>query len=188
MMENLIHYLGRIHPMSAGLEQHLRGILKEKTLSKKEYLLKTGETCGFIYFIEQGLLRCFYEKEKKQICSWFMKEGDMIASIESFYDQQPSYESIQALENCRLYYISYDELQYLYKHFPEFNTTGRLLTEHYYLLWAQQLYSLRMHRAAERYEWLVANFPDLFQRVSARQLSTWIGITEVTLSNLRCRK
>ena len=58
-----------------------------------------------------------------------MKECDVIISVESFFIQQSSKESIQALEDCILYYITYDELQHIYKTFPEFNFIGRVLTE-----------------------------------------------------------
>jgi len=61
-----------------------------------------------------------------------MKEGDVIVSVESFFSQKQSYESIQALEDCILYYITYDELQFVYNHFPEFNFIGRVLVEKYY--------------------------------------------------------
>ena len=104
-MKELMLYLESIYPMTDGLKEHLASILKVKELSKKTYLLRAGHVCRNIYFINTGLLRCFYIKDDHEVCSWFMKEGNVIISIESFYQQKQSYESIQALEDCILFYI-----------------------------------------------------------------------------------
>lgn len=184
-MERLLCLLGSIHPLSPALLQFLTLHVKEKSFLKKEFLLKSGHISRHIYFIESGLMRCFYRRGDSEVSSWFMKEGDLIVSIESFFLQQPSYEAIQALEDSVLYYIDYSELQAIYKEFPEFNFIGRVLTEKYYILWARQLYGLRMQQAPERYQWLLENHPDLILRVPAKYLSSWLGITEVMLSKIK---
>ena len=114
-----------------------------------------------------------------------MKEGDVIISVESFFTQKPSYEAIQAIEDCELYFIEYDELQFIYRHFPEFNFIGRVLTEKYYTLSEQRLYSMRMQRASERYQYLLDHFPELVKRVASKYLASYLGVTEVTLSKIK---
>jgi len=127
-------------------------------------------------------------EDQNNSISWFMKEWDVIVSIESFFQQKESYESIQALEDCSLLCIDYSELQHIYRNFPEFNFIGRVVTEKYYVLRAQQLYGLRMQTSQERYEWLLENFPDLFLSVPSKYLASYLGITEVTLSKIKGRK
>ena len=187
-MQQLLDFLSSIHPLSPALQEHLATILKVKEPGKKDFLLKAGHICRTIHFVERGLLRCFYIKGEIEVCSWFMKEGDVIISIESFFQQKESYESIQALEDCTLYYITYAELQAVYREFPEFNFIARALTEKYYTLWAQQLYALRMNQAPERYQWLLDNHPGLILRVPAKFLASWLGITEVMLSMIKGRR
>lgn len=186
-MKELLLYLESIHPMSDGLKQHLATILKAKELFKKDYLLRNGQISRRICFIGQGLLRCFYIKEQHEVSSWFMKEGDVIVSVESFFAQKESYESIQALEDCTIYYINYDELQFIYRNFPEFNFIARVLLEKYYMLSEQRLYSLRMQRSQERYNYLMQHFPELILRVPAKHLASYLGITEVTMSRIKSR-
>ena len=187
-MEKLFHLLSGIHSLSPALQEELMARLSQRELSRKDYLLKAGHICRSICFVEKGLLRCFYNKGDTEVCSWFMKEGDVIVSIESFFQQKKSYESIQALEDCSLLCIDYSQLQAIYRNFPEFNFIGRVLTEKYYVLWAQQLYGLRMQSSQERFHWLLENFPDLFLRVPSKYLASYLGITEVTLSNIKGRK
>ena len=186
-MKELLEFLESIHPMSDELKEHLASILKEKKFPRKTFLLKAGQISRNIHFIQKGLIRCFYNIEGHEVCSWFMKEGDVIASVQSFYTQQPSYESIQVLEDAHSFYISYNELQHIYQHFPEFNYTGRVLTEKYYSLSEERLYTLRMHRSQERYQHLLNKHPDLLLRVPAKHLASYLGITEVTMSKIKGR-
>ncbi len=156
MFENLYNTLSQIHPLSEELKNQLSLILKVKTLDKKDFILKNGQVCDYIYFIEKGLLRCYYEKYDEHITSWFMKENDVIISVKSFFSREKSYENIIALEPSVLYGIHYDELNLLYKQFPEFNIVGRELITKYYILSEERLYGMRKERAADRYAFLSA--------------------------------
>jgi CRP-like cAMP-binding protein len=184
-VEFLLAYLNSIHPLSASLQAYLNETVKYRKLRKKEILLKAGQLDRYIYFIQSGLLRAFYENGDTEVSSWFMKEGDVIVAIESFYDQKKSYESIQAIEVTEVYYISFEELEYTYREFAEFNFIGRVLTIKYLKLWSQMLYSIRMRSAAERYDWLMNNYPELILRVPAKFIASYLDITEVTLSKIK---
>lgn len=174
--------------MSDECKERLASILRPKELPKKELLLRAGHICQHIYFIQKGLLRCFYYRNDVEISSWFMREGDVMVSVESFFGQKTSYESIQALEDCELYYISYKELQDIYRQFPEFNFIARVLTEKYYCLSEQRLYSIRMMRASERYEYLLEHHPELLLRVPAKYVASYLGITPEMLSKIKTGK
>lgn len=184
-MNEILQLLLSIRALSPQLIEYLSKHLKCRQLAKKDYLLKAGHVSRSVCFISKGLLRAFYMKGDKDVTSWFMKEGDVTVSIESFYDQMESYEFIQALEDCTLYYIDYKELEYIYQEFDEFNFVGRILTIKYHKLWVQQLRSLRMQSACDRYDWLLQNNPDLLIRVPAKYLASYLDITDVTLSTMK---
>lgn len=184
-MEELLKSLSLIQPLSQGAIEYFSMHLKTRKLHKKDILLKIGRVSEDIYFINQGLFRCFYLIEDKEISSWFMKEGDVMISVESFFKQSISYESIQAIENAVVHSISYTELQYIYKNFSEFNFIGRVLTERYYALSEQRLHSLRFKNARKKYMHLLQNHPELILRVPSKYLASYLGINEVTLSKIK---
>jgi CRP-like cAMP-binding protein len=117
-----------------------------------------------------------------------MKEGDVIVSVESFFNQSPSYESIQAIEDTEVYCISHQQLEFIYKKFPEFNFVARVLLQKYYTLSEQRLFSLRMQKSQERYDYLLEHHPELVLRVPAKYLGSYLGITEWHFSHIRGKK
>ena len=184
-MEELLHNLSLIHPLSPGVIEYFRIHLKTRKLHKKDFLLKIGRVSEEIFFINQGLIRCFYLIDDKEVSSWFMKEGDVMISVESFFKQSISYEAIQAVEDSVVHYITYLELQHLYKNFSEFNFIGRVLTERYYTLSEERLHSIRFKSARKKYAHLMKNHPELILRVPSKYLASYLGINEVTLSKIK---
>ncbi len=184
-MEELMTLVNSIYPVSQELRDHLLRVVKAKTVYKKEFLLKAGKVSHSLCFIQKGLMRAYYVKGNTEVSAWFMTDGDFIVSIESFYEQKESYESIQALEDTEMLYIDFDELEYIYKKFLEFNYIGRVITIKYLTLWAKQLYSIRNQTAEERYLWLLANRPEIILRVPAKYIASYLDITEVTLSRIK---
>lgn len=186
-MENIISFLNSIFPLSRGVQQYLSSCLLSKDFNKKQLLLKRGSIAKEIYFIESGFVRSFYMSREKEITAWFMKEGDVVISVESFFRQVASQESIQAIEDTTVVYISYSDLMYMYNHFPEFNFIGRVLTEKYYMLSEQRLHSIRMQQAGERYQYLLNHHPEIIQRAPATYIASYLGITLETLSRVKSK-
>ncbi|OJW00144.1 MAG: hypothetical protein BGO52_03390 [Sphingobacteriales bacterium 44-61] len=91
-MELLLNCLHSVHPMSAKLREHLQMTVCIRELKPREYLQKAGHICNHICFIEQGLLRCYYERANEEVSAWFMPEGNMVVAIESFYDRVKSHQ------------------------------------------------------------------------------------------------
>ena len=184
-MEELLKSLNSIHPLSPEAIEYFRINLKTKKLHKKDLLLKIGRINEDIYFVHYGLLRCYYLIDDKEISSWFMKEGDVMISVESFFKQSISYEAIQAIEDSLVHYITYSDLQFMYKNFSEFNVIGRVLTERYYTLSEERLHSIRFKSARKKYAYLMKNHPELILRVPSKYLASYLGINEVTLSKIK---
>ena len=187
-MISLLRYFRGIQPLSEGLRDNLEDTLRQKNIDKKDFLLKAGQVCGNIYFVEKGLLRSFYIKDEKEISSRFSKEGDICVSVESFLTQQYSQENIQALEDTTVFFLSYDDLQRIYRDFPEFNKIGRVLLERCVVQSEVWMTAMWTSKSADRYDWLVRQHPDLPQRVSAKHLASYLGVTESMISKVKSKR
>jgi CRP-like cAMP-binding protein len=189
-MEELLTFLNAISaaegwPLSTACLDFLPTIIKKLTLKKGEYLLVPGQVCENLYFIQKGLLKCFYVVHGKAVSDWFFGEMETVVSIDSFYDQVPGEDFIEAIEDCELFYISFPEFQHLYRTYVEFNVIGRVLTNKYLRLWHRQARNIRMLSAKERYLFLLKNQPDLIKRVEVQDLASYLDMSRETLSRMR---
>jgi CRP-like cAMP-binding protein len=181
-MEKILAHLASIYPLSDALRDYLVQVVEFRTLKRKDLLLRPGEQARHIYFIKKGILRCYYIKDGDEVSTWFMAEGNVITSVLSFFPQRPGFEYIQALEDCELYGISWDDLQYIYRNFLEFNFISRVLTERYYMQSEERLYSIRRRTARERYNYLVERWPELVLRVKQRYIASYMDLGPGTMS------
>ena len=184
-METLFHYLQQFHALSPALQSRLSSYLQEVHFEKGTYVLNYGDCCRHLYFVQKGFARGVKEVNDKVVTTWFWKEMDLIASMQSFIQQEPTLEAIQALEDCHMFQLGYDDLQALYEEFVEFNIVGRKIIEQYFLQTAEIMYALRNLTALERYENLLAAHPDIFQRTTLLNISSYLGLSQETISRIR---
>ena len=185
-MEQLFSMLNDLQHLSPALSERLSSVLMEMKIKKKEYLVREGQISSNVYFVQKGLIRAYYiNEEGEEITNWFMKEGDVIFSVESFLEQAPSEEYIMALEDLDLLYISHHELQSIYKELSEFNYHGRVLTEKYYMLSIRRERSLKKKTPMERYQLLLEQEPHLLTRAPLQYIATYLGMTPEKLSKIR---
>ncbi|HVU59090.1 MAG TPA: Crp/Fnr family transcriptional regulator [Puia sp.] len=185
-MEELLTMLNDIRLMSTPLVNYLLSVIEAFELRKKQFLLKKGMISNHIYYVSKGILRGYYEDEnKKQTTKWFMDEGNVITSVDSFFSRTPTLEPIQAIEPSLLFGIRYEQLYHAYEHYPEFNYHGRELTQKYHVLNERRISALQCLRARERYLYTKETQPRIVERVSDNLLASYLGIKKETLSRIK---
>lgn len=181
-MESLLKFLNSIRPLSPQLRNTLNEMLTEKRIKEGDYILKEGSVCNKICFVEKGLFGCFYPAEKKDVASWFMMQGDVFISVSSFFDQAISRESIIALEDSVVWYVTYNEYVHLKNTFPEFDSIRGDLLEYYYKLADHRLYITIAQSAKKRCEFFFEKFTDLAKIVPDKYAAAYLGMNASTFS------
>ncbi len=181
----LLNYLRSVITVSPELETALCRIARRRNAAKGQYLVRNGERCKDLFFVESGLVRGYYLNEEKEVTNWMAVDGEFATSFYSFITREPAAESIEVLEPSALTQISYDDLQMLYADFPETERIGRILTETYYIRLEGRLLSLQFTTAKDRYEQLLANNPLLVQKAPLGYIASYLGMTQETLSRIR---
>lgn len=189
MYEWMFELFNQIRPTRKALKKMIIENTRIELFKKGEIIQQNKKINRQCYFVFQGLVMAYYVKDNgEEITSWFMRIRDIVISVKSFFTQQPSREVIVALEDTICISLSYELLQKIYGAFTEFNVVGRVLTESYYIQMEERVYSLRMDDATQRYEKLLADHPDILQRVPLKYIASYLGITPQSLSRIRRKK
>lgn len=187
-MKDFVQYLSSFQAVSDTAADAVLSISTPLTLKKGHLIHREGKVCRHIYLVVEGLGRVFYYQDGKDITNRFVLEQNVIAAMDSLYSKQPSYYSIELMEDCRLVAIRYDALEKLYTAFHDLEAVGRLLAIECYLEENERNRSFQIHSAKERYAQLVGRYPDLLQRVNLGHIASYVGVTQVQLSRIRAER
>lgn len=163
--------------------------LQPVSIKRKDYLLQPGQVCGSFSLVRSGCLMNYFSDEKGEIhVLQFATEMWWTADLESLIRQCPSRYSIQALEDSEVLSISRSKLEELYTEIPVFERYFRMIFQNALISHQQRIIRNIAYSAEERYDELIRLYPDLEQRVAARYIASYLGITPVFLSKLKSLK
>ena len=112
-------------------------------------------------------------------------ENSIIARVESLFTGKPSRKAIQVLEDAEIIAINANELFKLYDSFPEIERLFRKIFEAAYVDTVNRIEGIQFHSAEERYKALLAEAPNVIQRIPLKYVASYLGITQVSLSRIR---
>jgi CRP-like cAMP-binding protein len=186
-MQQLLTHITSYAPLSATALEALEDCFEKIILAKNEYLLQEGQVCRYLYFLEKGAIRGYYNLDGKEITHWFGFEKDFVTSFHSFITQQPAVENIQLLEGCILWCISKETLTGLFNQYHEIERLVRIAYEKYYIRLEERFVNAQFKTAAELYENLLQQTPHIIERVPLGYIASYLGISQETLSRIRSR-
>lgn len=160
---------------------------KIQTITKRKgsYIIKEGQTVSSFFVIRKGMIRSFFRRGNQEITAWFGYEGQQFAAITSFFDNKPSHETIECLENCEFQFISGKDMAELYQKHNDLNTIGRKIVEDYCKVLDDRIFALQTMSAEQRYKDLMQHHPEVIKRVSLGYIASFLGISQETLSRVR---
>jgi len=186
-MEALFAHINQYSPLTNSTLKDLGAALEKLELSKGEFLIREGKVCQYVYFLEKGCVRGFYDLDGKEITYWFAFENTFVTSFFSFISRKPCFENIQLIENCTLWAVTHEKLQQLYLQHADMERMGRIMNERYYVMLEERFVSNHFKEAKERYENLMLNSPHILQRVPLGYIASYLGVTQETLSRIRAK-
>lgn len=157
-----------------------------RSLTRDEFLLREGEVCDFICFVNKGVLIYFRSLDNgNEVTTDFAFEYDWVTNNLSRLHGSPSLLNIKAIEDSELLIIKHDALSDLYVRMPGIERLGRILMEQAYLRIVSQNIDLQVLSAKERYVSLLKRYPDIIQRVQQYHIANYLGIAPKSLSRIR---
>lgn len=185
---SLISTLQRLIPLNPSEVALIHDVFTPRVYRKRQFILQEGDPCRHLNFVVKGCLRLYKVDDKGNIhILQFASENGWISDLGSFHEHRPSELSIDAIEDTLVLQIKYEQLVGLYTEEPKFNRIFRVLIENSFVLLQKRLLSFISSSAEDRYEAFLQAYPQLSQRLSQKQIASYLGITPEFLSRLRKR-
>lgn len=156
------------------------------SFKKREDIIKAGKNQKDIVFLRSGLVRSYYIDGKgNDITIRFINSQGWITHYTALLSNIPSKYTFQCLEECEMVKIPFEKIISGYEQFPALEKLGRLIAESVLKTQQYRIESFQFLDGEQRYLEFIANYPDLFNRVSLSHLSTYLGIQRQSLSRIR---
>jgi CRP-like cAMP-binding protein len=164
-------------------------MIKIEEYKKGDILLREGEYCKKVFYVEKGCLRFFYyDKEGKDITHWFILEGEFITEVDSVFQEKPSEFYIETLEDCTLNTFIFAGFSFLVKEHEQMTFFGFMLMIKSIVELGEKVKDLQFRDAKTRYKNLTEKHSDILLRVPLGHIASYLGITQQSLSRIRKEK
>ena len=165
----------------------LESILVPKKYAKGEMILKEGEVCESIYYIDKGLIRQFYYKNDKELTEHIGADGEIFMCIESLFKEEPTKLQVEALEPSVIYLIPKHKLEQVALHNVNIQILYRKILEESLIISQVHADLLRFETAQNRYKRLCKMKPQVVLRAPIVYIASYLQMTPETLSRVRAQ-
>lgn len=183
------HALRQVYRFDGFTEAELQQLFAAHELvnfSKGDFLLKEGKMPNEYFILEKGVIRSFvYDYNGSDITINFFVENSVVLEPASLFQRTRSKENIEALTDCVCWKIQFEKFQALYHSIKNFSEWGRAWMSGKLFECRQRSVEMITERASERYLKLVETMPTVLQFAPLKNIATYLGVTDTSLSRIR---
>lgn len=160
-----------------------------ETIKKGEYYCAQNQICKKMGFVVDGVFKVARSNAQgAEYILYFTNEGHFVVDLESFSNQIPAEENIEALTPCRVITLTRTSYDFLEIAIPNFSKIVSQIKEKALVAKYNFKSEMLMDDAQTKYHKLLQRQPDVVQRVPQSQIALFLGITQYTLSRIRGKK
>ncbi len=150
---------------------------------KHQFVVREGQIVEYDYFVLQGCLKSYLtDSHGKEHIIQFGLQDWWITDYEAYYFHTNATVTIDCVEDSELLCLSNKNREKLCGEMHKIETFFRKKTNRRNVALQQRILSLLSVNAKERYDKLLEQYPELFQKVPKRLIASYLGVTRETLS------
>lgn len=155
---------------------------------KGDLILEKNQISNDYLFLEHGLVRSYlFDLDGNEVTTDFFTENNVVFEVTSFFNRTPSETYMEALTDCKGFRIGYEELNQLFHAKPAFRELGRALLVKEFIASKKRNYSMINQSAEQRYQNLLRHRTQILKSAPLKQVASYLGITDSTLSRIRAK-
>lgn len=163
----------------------LESILIPMKFRKGETILKSGDVCRNIYYIDEGLIRQYYYKYDKEVTEHLGEDHTIFMCIESLFKEEPSKIEVEALEATVLFALPKVDLERVALHNVNIQLLYRKILEESLIISQVHADLVRFETAQNRYKRMCKLMPQVVLRAPLVYIASYLQMTPETLSRVR---
>ncbi|KUJ53379.1 Crp/Fnr family transcriptional regulator [Chryseobacterium sp. JAH] len=159
----------------------------EKVVFQKgEFILEEGKTANEYYILVRGLARSFVtDFNGNDVTTHFFVENEIVIEVSSLFQRIPTQENIVCITDCELLKIDFDTFQKLYHKIQNLSEWGRAWMSQELFAYKQRSVEMFTLSATKRYLNLLEQKPQVVQFAPLKQIASYLGVTDTSLSRIR---
>lgn len=163
----------------------LSGISTVKVFAKDEAILEQGRFCKHLWFLNKGAVKAYETVDGVDRVTYFFTDNTFFTNYYCWVTGNPSDITFRAVEPSEITLIDYPKLEELCQQHHIFDTIGRKMAERIFVTEYMNRKLFLQCTATQRYEYIESERPEVFQRFVLKDIASFIGITDVSLSRIR---
>lgn len=163
----------------------LESILFPMRFAKGDMILKEGEVCRYIYYVERGLIRQYYYKNGREITEHLGEDHTIFMCIESLFKEEPTRLQVQAIEPTLVFALPKARLEEVAMHNVNIQILYRKILEESLIISQQHADLVRFETAQNRYKRMCKMSPQVVLRAPLVYIASYLQMTPETLSRVR---
>mgnify|MGYP002397100631 CR=1 FL=1 len=185
-MTLILKNIGKYISLETSEKNHLCSLMQPFPVSKKELIITQGRLCDRLFFVESGSFRAYnLNKEGKKSTIMFAPEDWWVTDMNSFLNKTPSLLSLEALEDSMIYAISRKNFDLALEKIPKLERFFRILFQKAYIREQLRVLDNISLTTEERYLNFISKYPHLVEKVTQKQIASYLGVTPEFLSSLK---
>jgi CRP-like cAMP-binding protein len=156
------------------------------TFHKGDFILSEGKISNDYYILEKGLVRSFVNDfNGNDVTINFFTDNEIIIEVSSLFQRIPTQENMVCITDCECWKMNFDTFQELFHKIPNLREWGRAWMSQQLFIGKQRSVEMFTLSATKRYLNLLEQKPYVIQFAPLKQIASYLGITDTSLSRIR---
>lgn len=183
MSEILRHQIDKISPLTDTEFDYVLSHFTKRKFKKHQFVVQEGQLVDNDFFILEGCLKSYStDASGKEHIIQFGLQDWWITDYEAYYNQTLATVNIDCIEDSVLLCLTFTNREKLCAEMHKIEHFFRKKTNKRNVALQQRILSLLSSNAKERYDQLLNQYPQLFQKVPKHLIAAYLGVSRETLS------
>jgi CRP-like cAMP-binding protein len=159
---------------------------KLSKIRRKERFVLQGDFTNKFAYVSKGLFKTYIvDGSGGQHVLSFSKDDQWISDLHACVSKMPSVSTIECLQDAELLVFEYEELEKLFLEIPKLESHFRIIMQNRLMSSQSDRFNQISLSTEQRYLVFTANNQEIIDRISLKDIASYLGIFPESLSRIR---